>query len=160
MNGERPEKEEHSVVIKRQLVSLGLAAMLLSGCSGGNQILRVATEPEDARVTINGVPGDTYVVDHKYDFPMQSLYVKAKKPGFHTEQMQVKRELDAFTAVVWSIVPALFLGTAVAYGRPDAATALNVAFWGVWTALPWAHSFKYREVYGLELQKGSSRDDD
>ncbi|HEY9856036.1 MAG TPA: hypothetical protein V6D05_09885, partial [Stenomitos sp.] len=122
--------------LKRQLVSVGLAALLLSGCSGGNQVLRVATEPEDARITINGVPGDAYIVEHKYDFPADTLYVRAKKPGFRSEEMQVKRELDVFTAIVWSVLPALITGATIAGGRPDAPTLTSTAFWGFWTVLP------------------------
>lgn len=144
--------------IKRQVVSLGLAAMLLGGCGGGHQILRVSTEPEDARVTINGVPGETYIVEHKYDFPTDSLYLKAKKPGFRTEERQVRRELDVFTAIVWSAVPALVTGSTIAAGRADAATITSAVFWGLFTVLPWVHSYKYREIYGLELEKGSDQE--
>lgn len=147
------------MILRRHLVSVGLAALLLTGCSGGNQILRVSTEPEDARVTINGVPGDTYIVEHKYDFPVQSLHLKAKKPGFRTEERVVRRELDVFTAIVWSVVPALIVGSTIAAGRPDAPTFSSAAFWGFWTVLPWVHSYKYQEIYGMELEKGSDRDE-
>lgn len=147
------------MVFKRQLVSLGLAAMLLTGCSGGSHILRVSTDPEDAKVTINGLPGDAYIIEHKYDFPTQALHVKAKKPGFRTEERVVRRELDVFTAIVWSVVPALITATTIAYGRPDAGTISSAAFWGFWTALPWVHSYKFQEIYGMELEKGSDRDE-
>lgn len=147
------------MVFKRQVVSLGLAALLLSGCSGGSHVLRISTEPEDARVTINGVPGQAYVVEHKYDFPTEALYVRAKKPGFRSEERQIRRELDVFTAVVWSVVPALLVGSAIAYGRPDAPTITGTAFWGFWAVLPWVHSYKFKEIYGLELEKGEDRDE-
>lgn len=147
-----------NVVFKRQVVSLALAATLLGGCSGGNQILRVSTEPEDARVTINGVPGGTYIVDNKYDFPADSLYIKAKKPGFRSEELQVRRELDVFTALVWSVVPALITGTTLAAGRADTATISSAAFWGFFTVLPWVHSYKYKEIYGVELEQGSDKE--
>lgn len=145
------------MVIKRQVVSLGLAALLLTGCSGGNQILRVSTEPEDARVTINGVPGDTYIVEHKYNFPMDSLYIKAKKPGFRTEELQVKRELDVVNAIAWSIVPALITVGGIAAGQAS-TNVTGLAFWSFFTALPWVHSYKYREMYGVEMEQGSDRE--